>query len=125
MSYCRWSTDDFKCDLYCYCSDRGYETHVATRRRSYITPPPPFVAWRHGEDNAAWFERHRVISDMEEGRDYTLEPIGLPCDGQSFTDDSLEEFLARVRSLRAMGYACPDELEAEIEAEITEEAARR
>ena len=28
MSYCRWSTDDFACDLYCYESAAEYVTHV-------------------------------------------------------------------------------------------------
>lgn len=32
MSYCRWSSDDFECDLYCYADVRGgYTTHVAGR----------------------------------------------------------------------------------------------
>jgi DNA repair photolyase len=33
MSYCRWSSDYFNCDLYCYESNSGYETHVAAYRR--------------------------------------------------------------------------------------------
>ncbi len=34
MSYCRWSTDEFRCDLYIYANVNGYWTiHVAGRTR--------------------------------------------------------------------------------------------
>lgn len=32
MSYCRWSSDNWKCDLYCYEDANGYITHVADNR---------------------------------------------------------------------------------------------
>ena len=30
MAYCRWSSEDYQCDLYCYESKEGYVTKVAT-----------------------------------------------------------------------------------------------
>lgn len=34
MSYCRWSSDDHKSDVYCYENGRGlWTTHVAANRR--------------------------------------------------------------------------------------------
>ena len=27
MSYCRWSSDDFQCDIYCYCGG-DYIIHI-------------------------------------------------------------------------------------------------
>lgn len=32
MSYCRWSSDDFQCDVYCYEADEGFIIHVAVSR---------------------------------------------------------------------------------------------
>lgn len=33
MSYCRWSCDDFECDLYCYSDvSGGWTIHVAANR---------------------------------------------------------------------------------------------
>lgn len=32
MSYCRWSSDSFRCDVYVYESEQGFETHVARTR---------------------------------------------------------------------------------------------
>ena len=46
MSYCRWSSDRWQSDVYCY-SDviGGYTTHVARSRREGHAPeiylPPP------------------------------------------------------------------------------------
>jgi len=34
MSYCRWSSDNYQCDVYCYADvGGGYTTQVASRRR--------------------------------------------------------------------------------------------
>jgi hypothetical protein len=44
--------------------------------------------------------------------------IGLPCDGQSFNDETLEEFLERVESLKATGYHVPDYVAETIREEI-------
>lgn len=42
MSYCRWSTDDFLCDLYIYEHYEGFwAIHVASIRRVYHKPLPP------------------------------------------------------------------------------------
>ncbi len=75
MSYCRWSSDAFQCDLYVY--DHylgGLSINVATRRRKPIDPinnPPPDYdctdaftlrdslkkqkEWLNNEDNWEWY----------------------------------------------------------------------
>lgn len=119
MSYCRWSTDDFGCDLYCYQDvSGGWTTHVASNKRVYTVPVPPPVAWAPNSDNAAWVERDQQMSALKEGAGYALVPIGLPCDGETFHDPTLTEFRDRIVSLRAMGYQCPDSVLAEIDEEI-------
>lgn len=116
MSYCRFSTDDFLCDLYCYESELGFETHVASLRSIYTEPLPPPVSF---DDADAYCERWRIVMDMLDRAE--RKPIGLPYDGQSFYDDNLEDFLARLRELKAVGYQFPDYVIESVEQEIAEE----
>lgn len=107
MSYCRWSSDDFMCDLYCYADiGGGWTTHVA-RRRSLRRPETPSPYTREALEKAQ-------IADLP------LEPIGLPYDGMTFNDATLESFRERVVMLLAAGYAAPDHLIERIDAEIAE-----
>ena len=43
MSCCRWSSDNWKCDLYCHRSSDGYITHVAGNRVKGDVPVVPAV----------------------------------------------------------------------------------
>lgn len=109
MSYCRWSTDNFTCDLYCYedCSG-GWTTHVAARRRTpeYTELPD----WTKVD-----------AAELDEWGAKSFVDIGLPHDGESFNDPTLEDFLARVTSLRDMGYVVPDRVIENIKQEIEDE----
>lgn len=114
MSYCRWSSDDFMCDVYVYESDRAYVTHVAGRRPVFSEPlPPPETG---GADS--WFKRHLIVSEMLDRA--TLVKIGGEHDGESFTDDTPGECADRLEYLRTCGYNVPqyaiDELREEEEA---------
>lgn len=111
MSYCRFSTDNFECDLYCYQSDEGYRTHVATHRTK------PGLVHPQMRSDETLDEFCRRIDDA------TCE-IGLPYDGVSFTDETLEDFEARLRMLRDAGYRFPDRVFDEIREEILDEHAR-
>ena len=61
MSYCRFSSDDYQCDVYCYASVSGYYvTHVASNRPVLDGTLPPAVPWE--KDNAdAWLARHEAV----------------------------------------------------------------
>ena len=41
MSYCRWSSLDYTCDIYAYESAYGYEVHIAHSRRMGPQPYMP------------------------------------------------------------------------------------
>lgn len=103
MSYCRWSTDDFQCDLYCYESNNGFEIHVA-RKRVVITEelPPPVNPL---EDMAGFFERHRKASAIIDRSERVA--IGLAHDGESFLLNSAGECADKIEELVALGYRCP------------------
>lgn len=129
MSYCRWSSMDFQCDLYCY-SDvmGGWTTHVAgSRRVGDIVPSPGLVLpenWnalskedqeRLGEEWARQYNLH-----LESVNACALVDIGLPSDGETFRDATIGEFRDRLLSLRAQGYIFPDRVLKNVEEEIAE-----
>lgn len=114
MSFCRWSSDNFTCDLYCYESDFGFVTHVAGVKLVETVPP---LVWDKGPEEL--YQTYRA--QAEALKKVTRVPIGLPYDGQSFTDPDLESFLARVEHLRATGYRVPDHVFEEIKEEIKDE----
>lgn len=104
MSYCRWSSDDFQCDLYVYESADGYTTHVASHRIAFAKPLPPEVPW--SADNAeAFVRRHNDVLALV--RDSPHEKIGLPHDGATFQDASPGDCAHRLETLRALGYRVP------------------
>jgi hypothetical protein len=117
MSYCRWSTDDYRCDLYVYESDDGFHTHVAGRRHVLAVELPPPVDITKNVDG--YVARHRALMDALENA--TLEPIGGPHDGESFIDSTAKECAERVEALRAAGYRCPDDVVAVLLSEHTGE----
>lgn len=104
MSYVRWSSDDFQSDVYCYESQEGFVTHLASNRVVFKTELPPPLPWPPDDDAAweAWFERHETVGKMVDGAKRV--PIGLPHDGETFTDPTEEAMFDRLRELAAMGY---------------------
>lgn len=104
MSYCRFSSDNFRCDLYCYESCYGgYVTHVAGRKPVDDVPVVP--AFGSVPDDQ-WLCAHRMQMAFLE----TCEcaPLGLPHDGETFHDEDLPSFLARLENLKSLGYRVPD-----------------
>lgn len=108
MSYCRWSTDDFQCDLYVYESVGGFwSTNVAANRIVYKGPLPesvPFSVDRLRE----WHERHERVHQMIEEADRV--DIDLPHAGESFQDSTPGECAARLVYLKGLGYRFPDDV---------------
>ncbi len=118
MSYCRWSTDDFRCDLYIYDDVRGRVTiHVAGRRR--LIPddayPPPLPDGPFDAD--AYMQRHQAVMALMEDKRYPWQDFGLPHDGESFSGLDYAEAAAKVRELIALGYRCPADVADELQAE--------
>lgn len=121
VSYCRWSTDDFRCDVYVYADiDGGWTTHVAGNRVVFPEPMPDPVTLPHPFDSEqwdAWWRRHQTVSAMVERA--TREPIGLPHDGETFNDPTPGECADRLNALAAAGYRVP----AYVIADLREEEA--
>lgn len=109
MSYCRWSSDNFDCDIYAYESVHNcYTIHVARNRITSDVIPLDFR-----KPNQENIRAHR-----ESMNNVVHENIGLPFDGQSFDEPDLESFKERLLELRAAGYRFPDYVLEEIDEEL-------
>lgn len=115
MSFCRWSSDNFACDLYAYESDAGYMIHVASNRVVGDVPPLDWETEDPGVFYTAYKAQHAFLDSA------TREPIGLAHDGETFVFDSLEEFRDCFVMLREAGYHFPQGLIESIEEEMREE----
>lgn len=116
MAYCRWSSDDFRCDLYCYESDT-FTTHVAGNRIVGDIPEVPRLE-DTDESRTAWTIASAERSAFLENCDRV--DIELPHVGETFYDPDLESFLERLLHLRSVGYIFPDRVLDRVRDEIAE-----
>jgi hypothetical protein len=111
MSYCRWSSDDFQCDVYVYEDVAGcWTTHIASRRRHI--PDDVLASFPVVDENdfMSWHVRHRAVMDwLSETKDHaqliTLDH--MPSSGETFHDDTPGECADRLEALRAEGFNVP------------------
>ena len=102
MSYCRWSSDDFSCDIYCYESEVGYMIHVASHR--VVGDIPKLPVWSK-ENYAEWSKSyHKQVRFIETSK---REPINLPCAGKTFCLDNAADCAYKLIELKDMGYNVP------------------
>lgn len=124
MSYCRWSSMNFKCDLYCYehC-DGTWTTHIASNKVvTPIFPDAPWVLLKGGLIGRylfVWWHRLHMWTVGIGKR----AAIGLKFDGETFKDDSLEGFRDTLLLLRREGYRFPDYVLEIVDEEIAALAA--
>lgn len=117
MSYCRWSSNNFACDLYCYADARGgWTTHVANNRVVRDVPKVDHMLPLNDEKFLAELRVQHAFLDTAE-----RAPIGLPYDGKTFNDPTLEDFRARLVMLREVGYNFPDYVLESVDEEIAGE----
>lgn len=131
MSYCRFSSMNWQCDVYVYEDvSGGWTTHVAGRRRR-IPPIPDLPLHRLPNFGGTWSKELRRmvypnrINAVCAKLSFTfaafwhnrihmgslhlipLRPIGLPHDGARFNDDTPEDCAYTLETLRAAGYVVP------------------
>jgi hypothetical protein len=105
VSYCRWSSEDFTCDLYVYASDDGWVTCVAGMRVVWPDGVLPDPVPLDPDDVMPWLARSRTVMALLE--DVERMPIGLPFDSGVFVDSTPGECADRIEMLRGLGYNCP------------------
>jgi hypothetical protein len=105
MSYCRFSDDDYQCDVYCY-EDvlGGFTAHVAGSRPILDVELPPRVEYSPATA-AAWWDRYKAVQAWLERAE--TQPIGLPFDGETFNDPDADSAADRLQWLWEMGYNVP------------------
>lgn len=130
MSYCRFSSDNGRSDVYVYEHVHGgFTTHVAGRKRAF--PPIPnipmrwiprlggefdktsrtvvYPSWRHKMAARIVYGiwgRWRRLSMWSVGI-IPLRDIGLPHDGETFSDETIAECIERLEALCRLGYHVP------------------
>jgi hypothetical protein len=104
MSWCRWSSLDFRCDLYVYESMSGVEVHVAGGRYDLDYDLLP-AAVSILDDQDAWRVRHDLLSALI--ADAETVAIDLPHARDSRTFDTLVEAACWIDELAGLGYVVP------------------
>lgn len=104
MSYCRWSSDDFQCDLYCYGSGDNFITNIASNRVVPKEPLPEDIDWGSEDFVDAYIERWSVVSKLVDDADRV--PITLPYAGETFIDKTLEEFKQTYTDVKRYWISC-------------------
>lgn len=104
MSYCRFSTDQFRCDVYVYEHCGGWhQIHVAGNKHVSDKPRPapvsldaPFAEYMAADDAlTAWMDQATRVA------------IDLPHAGESFECAGPLECAEKLEELKALGYVVP------------------
>jgi hypothetical protein len=124
VSYCRWSSDDWKSDVYVYEDVDGYwSIHIAGRRVVFAEPLPPPVTLPHPfteEQFHAWWERSELVAAIRDRSE--MVDIGLPHVGETFEEPTPGAAADRLAYLRGLGYHVPDGVIKTLREEQTERA---
>lgn len=119
MAYCRFSTNDFQCDLHVYADDYGYTTHLARHKAEFGEPLPQPVPF----ESPAFVERYgKVVQLFGVAKQIAID---LPLAGETFEHDTAEASLNRLIQLRHIGYRFPETVIDAIRAEAYPESADR
>jgi len=107
MSYCRFSSDDWQCDVYVYEHVGGFiAIHVAGSRPDFsgVELPPPVDVAKDGVDElvARYVEVSKILDRVP------IVPLDLPCDGETYEIEDRIEAAHKLKELKGMGYNVPD-----------------
>lgn len=107
MSYCRWSSDNFRSDVYVYCSVDGYVTHIANNR--LVGPrigAPPYSLMERGKVGMfIWGAWHRVNDFLF--KFLIRKSINHTLAGETYISDTAYECADVLMTLREKGFSVP------------------
>ena len=104
MSYCRWSTDDFSSDIYCYAGcDDMFHINIAANRHVFEGDLPKKVSLEADPD--AYFARRQEVMRLVDLAN--IVPITLPMAGEEILVDTPQEAVDMLLELRETGYNVP------------------
>lgn len=110
MSYARFSSDDFRSDVYVYESEEGFIIHVASKRANitdaqYATLPPDPAGLLTDEDIRAFLRRNQALSQLLEDAGHT--PIDHDLAGETFVLETPGDTADRLEELLKEGFVVP------------------
>lgn len=118
MSYCRFSSDGFKSNVYVYAGS-NYVLHVASQKKVGVETLPPHLKFpSKDEDWPEYFRKYDEWYDAFDALGDSYRPIGLPHDGATFEFDTLEELKEMLVYLKELGYYVPSQAFTNIDADI-------
>ena len=103
MTYCRFSSENFGCDLLIYKSEEGYVIEVAKDRIAGVIPQTNMALLAYRKDKEYFAQVMRQAEFIETAKRI---PINLPFDGQKFIEPDYEALGKRLLLLEASGYRC-------------------
>ena len=101
VSYCRYSCDDWRSDVYCFESMAGFEVHVAQNR--FKVPPKRMTA--KISDHEEYLKQH--YEQLEELEKLERIDIDLQYSGEHFIFDTEKEMVDWLKELVKIGYNVP------------------
>jgi hypothetical protein len=118
MSYCRWSSNGMKCDVYVYEDvSGGFTCHVAARKIVNLHEAPhcpslwDYQSCKDGktsdEDMADFMAKYRAWMTWLD-TNAIRENIELEYDGETFNTDTATDMGNQLKMLQNMGYQVPD-----------------
>lgn len=119
MSFCRFSSDDYRCDFYAYESAEGYELYIARNRVLWDPTPSAMTKEALQLPAAEWAELHRAYMDALNAA--TRENIAHPSAGGHFLFESLQQLRDKIAELSEEGFHAPAWLLPELDLEIRQE----
>ncbi len=103
MSLCRWSSQNWMCDLYVYHHYLGFvSVNVAANRIVGDIPQEPLLS------DPDWVVKHRAV--MAFLKDAKRESIGLKYAGETHDFPDPKEAANFLKELRELGYKFPDDV---------------
>jgi hypothetical protein len=123
MSYCRFSCDNFQCDVYCYEDiSGGFTTHVAGNRCVGEIPKVPSLSTvKKGDEQSMqnYIDAHNAQMQFLEN----CERVEIESEhaGKSYNDDDLSGLLARLTMLKECGFNVPDFVFESIKEELADD----
>ncbi len=114
MAYCRFSSDDFKSDVYVYYGENGFNIYVSSRRLDIEDVGPKVDL----ADTKAFVARHKRL--MEAAAKADSKPIEHPDAGECFVFHTPMQAMNKLLELKDAGFRIPDAAIAGLKAEVAE-----
>lgn len=115
MSYCRFSSDDFRSDVYVYACAEGWTVHVAANRMDLTGIELPPEIPEDVDHVAEWIERLAEVANIT--RDAPRVSIDHPAAGEMLIFADPTACADRLDQLEADGFHIPAGVAAAVRAE--------